>query len=71
MTPRELHKQAMKLRIEAGKLDAEAIRAKERNRIIALINQLEEVSFVSDADQDYIIGDALDLIELIKGETNE
>lgn len=43
---------------------------RERERIIALINQLEEVSFVSDADQDYIIGDALDLIELIKGEPN-
>lgn len=38
----------------------------ERERIVALIEQMEDVTFIADADQDYIVGDALDLIELIK-----
>jgi len=41
----------------------------ERERICDLINNLEEVSFEADAGLDFIAGDALDLIALIKGET--
>ena len=67
-TPRELHKQAMKLRIEASKLDAEAIRIKERNRIIKLLDDLL-VSLNGAYPTDY--GLAATLRQLIKGETNE
>ena len=77
MTPRELHKQAMKLRIEAGKLDAEAIRIKERNRIIksldieridshALDDLIDTLIFMNISRSDFKHG----LIKLIKGETN-
>jgi hypothetical protein len=78
-TPRELHKQAMKLRIEAGKLDAEAIRLKERERIIKLLEPLNfhtaeklAISVKEEYGIDYKYSDLAitPLIELIKGETN-
>jgi hypothetical protein len=39
----------------------------ERQRIIELLDSLD-IQFTDLDDPDYIVGDALDLIELIKGE---
>jgi hypothetical protein len=71
MTPRELHKQAMKLRIEAGKLDAEAIRAKERNRIIALLSEKMDDLKPIEAWQAGLYDGLSYAIEIIIEETNE
>ena len=71
MTPRELHKQAMKLRIEAGKLDAEAIRAKERNRIIALLSEKMDDLKPIESYQAGLYDGLSYAIEIIIEETNE
>ena len=42
----------------------------ERERIVELLDSLD-IQFTNLEDPDYIVGDALDLIELIKGEQND